>query len=255
MKNRLYLAAVATVVLVGSAQLLLAFPQQVVQAQDDACSSTYLMTEKQKAHSRIYKEYKLGPEKNLCRLAETSPEPVLVEVGGLRELPALSPIAQGYPDWFLRIFAHEADAVVVGVVKSSSSALVEDGSFIFTDVQLAVQEVIKDNSAAPISRNTEITVTRPGGTMMLKGKEVRAADVEFDAFQVNARYLLFLTYIPESGGYRAFSERSFQLLPRIVAKVTRKPALVLPQSHNDPEAFLNEVRAAVATSATWKDGQ
>lgn len=244
----------ATLVLV-STRCSRAFPRQVAQPEDDPCSATYRMTEKQKAHSRIYKEYKQGPDKNLCRLVEGSPAPLLVQVAGLRELPALSPTPHGYPNWLLRIFAHEADAVVVGVVKSKSSALTEDGSFIFTDAQVEVQEVIKDNLAAPIPRNTEITVTRPGGTIMLKGKEVRAADVEFDPFQVNGRYVLFLTFIPETGGYRAFSERSFQLLPGIVVKVTRKTAFVLPQSHYDPEAFVNEVRAAVVSAATWRDGQ
>lgn len=252
MKNsmRLYLAAILAL---ASARCLGAFPQQT--SQDDPCSAKYRMTEKQKTHSRVHREYKLGPEKNLCRLVEASPAPVLVEVGGLRELPAMDPTPQGYPDWFLRIFAHEADAMVVGVVKSSSTALVEDGSFVFTDVQVEVEEVIKDNVATPIPRNSEITVTRPGGIIILKGKEVRATDVEFDSFQVNGRYVLFLTFIPESGGYRVFSERSFQLLPRIVTKVTRKSALVLPPSHNDPEAFLREVRAAVVSAAAWRGGQ
>lgn len=253
MKNGMRLCLALIIALMGSAPCLRAYPQQV--AQDDPCSATYHMTEKLRADSRVHKEYGLGPEKNLCRLVEGSPAPVLVEVGGLRELPAMSPTSQGYPNWFLRIFAHEADAVIVGVVKSSSSALIEDGSFIFTDAQVEVQEVIKDNLAAPIPRNTEITVTRPGGTIILKGKEVRAVDVEFDAFQVNGRYVLFLTFIHESGSYRAFSERSFQLLPRIATKVTRKPALVLPQSHNDPQAFVNEVRAAVVSAATWRDGR
>ena len=247
-KTRLYIAVI--LVFVSQRQ---AFSQQV--AQDDPCSATYRMTERQKVHSRVHRQYELGPEKNLCRLVEVSPAPLLVEAGGLRELPPPPPTPQGYPDWFLRIFAHEADAVVVGVVKSSSSALVEDGSFIFTDVQLEVQEVIKDNLGAPIPPNTEITVTRPGGTIRLKGKKVRAADVEFNTFQVKGRYLLFLTFIPDSGSYRAFSERSFQLLPRRVVKVTPKLALVLPQSYNDPQAFVDEVRAAVASAAAWRDGK
>jgi hypothetical protein len=213
------------------------------------------MTERQKLHGTLHKEYLLGSTKNLCRLAANAREPIVVTAGGVRELPALSPTPQGYPDRFLSVFAHEADAVVVGVARSSSSALVEDGSFIFTDVQVEVQEVLKDNPAAHIGPAMEITVTRPGGRLVLKGKQVRAEDADFKPFNEGGRYLLFLQFIRESGAYRAFSERSFELVPGGVAKLTGNTGLVLPQSHSDPEAFLNEIRAAVVLAATWGTGQ
>jgi hypothetical protein len=209
------------------------------------------MTERQKLHGTLHKEYLLGSTKNLCRLAANAREPIVVTAGGVRELPALSPTPQGYPDRFLSVFAHEADAVVVGVARSSSSALVEDGSFIFTDVQVEVQEVLKDNPAAHIGPAMEITVTRPGGRLVLKGKQVRAEDADFKPFNEGGRYLLFLQFIRESGAYRAFSERSFELVPGGVAKLTGNTGLVLPQR---PRSFSERDTSCGGSCCDMGDG-
>lgn len=51
---------------------------------------------------------------------------------------------------------------VVGEVKSKSSQLTEDQDFIFTDYEIQVEEVIKNNTSDSIAPNTEITVSNPG---------------------------------------------------------------------------------------------
>lgn len=224
-------------------------PAQNATPEQDACSAQAEPTEKQRLHGKIHKEYQTG--RDLCEQAAVATGDFTVQSTGLRELPAVPPNPQGYPDWFLRVFAYDADAVVVGVMKSKSSALVEDRSFIFSDFQMEVQEVLKDSTAAHILPNTEITVTRPGGTLELKGKVVRAIDVDFKPFEIAGRYLLFLHFIPDTGAYRAFSEQSFELSDRGAAKLTGNAGLVLPESRHDAKTFIDEVRAAVANAASW----
>ncbi len=116
----------------------------------------------------------------------------------------------------------------------------------FTDFRINVLEVIKDNAKAPIGIGSDITVTRPGGTLEIAGKEVRAVDDSFKPFQLGGQYVLFLEYIPATGAYRAYADQSFQLLPDGgIAKLTTSQAIKLAESRGDAQRFLNEVRAAV----------
>ncbi len=118
-----------------------------------------------------------------------------------------------YPDPYLQSIAQGADAVLVGVLKGKASFLTKDRDFIFTDFQMEVEEVIKNNPAAPLSLGSEITVTRPGGTLEISGREVRAVVGSFKPFQLGGKYVLFLEYVRTTGAYCAHAEESFQLLP------------------------------------------
>ncbi|HXE75919.1 MAG TPA: hypothetical protein VNN18_09835 [Candidatus Xenobia bacterium] len=205
-----------------------------------------------KRHSTLYKGYQTG--KNLKQLAASGSGEIEVSatvfpgiMGGQDEDPR-----HLYPHWYLRLLGSEADAVVVGTRKHSSSSLTEGEDFIFSDFEMLVEEVIKNNPAAPIPLGSTIIVTRPGGAMRISGRVVRAVDGRFEPFKLRHRYVLFVKFVPQTGAYRAFADWSFELRDSGPLRGARVLAPQPPWGHlesaKDPEAFLTEVRFAVADS-------
>ncbi len=199
---------------------------------------------RQKEHAKLY-HYRTG--KNLPQLAATGTGDIVVEAAQYPGLWGLSPGPHpSYPHPFLVDVAARADAVVVGVTESSSSSLTEDQDFIFTDWRMTVEQVLKDNPSAPIGVNTQIVVTRPGGTLVISGRNVRAIETMFSSFQAGGRYLLFLYSVPTTGSYRAFNDQSFELLQTGVRKLKPGSLHIELKTRQDPQALLAEVRAAIA---------
>lgn len=113
---------------------------------------------------------------------------------------------------FIKAVACEADAVVVGEVRGKvSSQFTEGGRFIFTDFEMTVESVIKNNPSAPLGAGAAVVISRPGGELRLGDKTIRAVDESFKPFNAGGRYVFFLRYIPSAGSYQAFSNGSFQL--------------------------------------------
>jgi hypothetical protein len=101
-----------------------------------------VMSEKQKKHSKIFKGYDLAAKgkKLRDRVAEEGDVNIYWLVGDKR-LPEFFNLNN-----YLQEFARKADAIVVGVVRSKSSQLIEQGSYIFTDYELTIEDVFKNNS-------------------------------------------------------------------------------------------------------------
>lgn len=138
-----------------------------------------------------------------------------------------------------------ADAILLGSFKSKSSQLNADQSFIFTDYEMAVEEVIKDTPAAPALSGGVVTVTREGGEVRLNGKVIRARSGDFKPAQVGKRYLLFLRFLPETNSYLAYTNGSFQLDGDKVSSLggmSREE--LLDGGSKSLATFLDEVRAA-----------
>jgi hypothetical protein len=196
-------------------------------------------TRKQKEHSKLYKEYDTGPKlqdlaaKGTGDLVVADDTPIQVDFGIARPP-------------FLKGITCDADAIVVGVLNSQhTSHLTEGGSFIFTDYELTVKDVVKDNAAASIQPGRAITITRSGGEVQINGRTVRAIDDSFKPFKVGERYVLFLRFISATGAYRASGSGSFQLRDDRVTKlgdaITQWGTV-----RDDASAFIAEVRAEMA---------
>ena len=134
-----------------------------------------VITEKQKEHSKLYKDYKTG--KKLRDLTIEIGDVTLKRKVGLY---GGDPSAAPYNfQTFLQDQARNAEAVIVGRVTVSTPQLTEDEDYIFTDYDLVVEEVLKDNPAAPIQTNSNLTLTRPGGLVRLNAHIVEAIDESF----------------------------------------------------------------------------
>jgi len=147
------------------------------------------------------------------------------------------------PEHFFGGLARGSDAVVRGRVIKKSSQTTVDGYFLFTDYEIRVDEVFRDNPLAPIGLGTTITVTRPGGKIIMNGVVIKVVDHHFDPLPVNGNeVVLFLKFVPETASYQAAGDsHSFELLDSSVRALNEDdvPAGVLER----PEALLKAIRA------------
>lgn len=104
-------------------------------------------------------------------------------------------------DFFAKI-AQLSDLIIRGKVIKKTSQVTENDGFLYTDYDVSVQEVIKDNSAASVSHDSVITVAGPGGKVLLDEVVVIAIDENLLPLPINDHdVVLFLKYIPETGAY------------------------------------------------------
>jgi hypothetical protein len=105
------------------------------------------------------------------------------------------------PIKFLMNLSCKSDAVVVGSIESKAAHLIEGETFIYTQYEFRVEDVIKDNSALPITVNENIQVTRPGGLIKINDQLIQAEDQKYALLEANKKYLLFLKFVPAAKGY------------------------------------------------------
>jgi len=165
-------------------------------------------------------------------------------------MPVLTPFAPTFNlQSYLKDQACATDAIVVGEVKSQSSRLTTDETFILTDNELSVREIIKDNPAAPLKLNSSITVARTGGSVKLNGHTVKATDDNVYPLESGKRYLLFLTFLPDTNTYVA-SNFSLQLQDNRISKLTSAPQPKELDNGSDAATVLAQVRLAASAACS-----
>lgn len=159
------------------------------------------MTEKQKTHSQLYdKKYDLPQKLDLPDPKNKHQSEALTAIGTPMEVFSDTDPLPTVTDVF-RNLSCSADVIVVGTVSGKTSQLMNSRQFVFTEYDFVVNEVLKDNRAAPIVLNQPITVVRPGGTVEIDGRIVRAVDDSFRPLLTDNSYLLFLKYLPKTKSY------------------------------------------------------
>lgn len=230
--------------------------QNASAAQDDPTPvQRGRLTQRQKEHGKLFKNKGMGNVYDLVqkRAAEGDTEEILIE--SLPGMPELSQAGEAASDRLVTSAA-QADAVVIGTVSGKTSQLNEAETFVFTDYDVNVFEVLKNNSAAPVGPSGTVTVTRVGGTIQLEGHVVRAVDRTAKPLQVGEKYLLFLRYLPTTGAYLASDgPSSFKLEGDKVVTLTEDPRYSDFQKGKGVSSFVNAVQAAVAASNEGRVGR
>jgi len=202
-----------------------------------------VLTETQRIHSKLYSHYlKLGSNRTISGLvAQATGKSKIVETGVLVGMTEVL-TEPATPENYFGELTELSDAVVRGRVIRSVAQLTEDDAFVFTDYDVAATEVLKSNPSAPIHRGTTLTVTRPGGKVLLNGIIVKARDDAFAPLPLNNHdVVLFLKFIPETGAYRATrATGTFELDGQILRPLTEVgfPPGVL----RDADSFLQTAR-------------
>jgi hypothetical protein len=247
-------ASLAVVVVVGlvTAQMtrrterrLVSQIQRQQHMRDDATPiQDGVATDKQKKHARLFKGYSDVTRGRKIRdlVTERGDVDVRREVGDV-----MVPASLNLND-YLQNLTCKADAALIGVVKSKSSQITEDGTFIFTDYELTAEDVLKNNAASAIQPNSDITVTRIGGAVKINGHTARATDFSQRPLQVGERYVLFLRFVPDTGAYMYLSnwgDDSFQIRGSKISQVSATPLPLGTGRTTDLTLFINETRNAV----------
>jgi hypothetical protein len=158
--------------------------------------------------------------------------------------------ASDYPPTRLVEWSCYTDAAVVATALVGGSHMTDNGSFVYTEWKFKVKEVLQDNPKAPIGAT--ITVVRAGGELLVNGRKVIGEEQNFPAFTPGTNYMMFLTYIPETGAYKANGLRSFD-----VSGDTLPAGKRVPYGNHDysvsvkSEDLLRDTRAAVAKANGW----
>ena len=201
-----------------------------------------IMTRKQREHSKLYKSSSHGRRKLRDYpdgIEKILPPPWYEDSDGN---------APTSTEELLKAVVCNADAVVVGVINSKSSQFTADGNSIFTDYDMTVEEVLKDNPNAHIELSSNLVITRHGGAIELNGKIFRVLDQSFMPLAVGGKYLLSVRFIPGTGAYQALnSESSFELKQNNVSRLTRRPSYYPFSYEDNPHAFVAQVRTAIGS--------
>ena len=154
---------------------------------------------------------------------------------------------------FLSDLSCKADAVFVGLVKSKSAHLTEDETFVYTEYEFFVEDVLKNNSLSPVEVNNSVQVTRPGGLIKLDNQVIRVEDKSYEPLQLEKKYLLFLHFIPSANGYIVSDVKGDFLFEKNSVKNLSKFALPEGlESNNDSQKLLSGVRSSVLTGCEQK---
>lgn len=244
MKSILLLAAlpIAALGLAASTKSVITTITHPVLQEEPSRVQRGVTTARQREHSKLFKQY--GDHGNLINLAQDE------DVEIWREVP-LGGGVPGSAPFNLRSFLQEnvcdADAIVQASVQSKSSQLTTDEDYVFTDYQLVVGEILKDNLAHTIgSSEQQITLTRSGGFVSVNGHNIKAVDRVFKPLEMGKQYLLFLKFIPETLTYRSLNSRTGFLLERgQMFKLTDEGLPKELENGSNAESFLATIRSVV----------
>lgn len=203
-----------------------------------------VMTEKQRKHSKIFKRFEgsTGGRKLRDLAAER------------RDVYVVNMVADGKVikdfdlNTYLKRLTCRSNAVVIGTVTSKSSQLIDEGTFTFTDYEIVVNDILKNNAGAPFEVNQTLTYTSPGGSVELNGKVIGAVDFRSEPLQLGERYLFYLNFLPETGSYKGFSNDidgdTFLIKRGVATQASKKPLPLGSKRNTDAEQFLDAVRIA-----------
>jgi hypothetical protein len=212
------------------------------------------LTPRQREHGKLFKYKGVGNVYGLIQKMADEGDGGEINVESLPGTPELSQSGEAAtPSDLLATNAAQADAVVIGIVSGKTSQLNEAETFVFTDYGLNVVEVLKNNESAPISGNSAITVTRPGGAVQVEGHVVRAIDRTAKPLKVGEKYLLFLRFLPATNAYLASEgPSSFKLEGGKVLTLTEDPRYADFQKGRDEVSLIDDLHAAVSSSGERK---
>jgi hypothetical protein len=147
---------------------------------------------------------------------------------------------------FLQFLVCTSDAVVIGSTKSKTAKLTEDESWVYTEYDFLVKEVLKRNPSASLGKNENIQISRSGGLVKLDGYVFRVENTAIQQLKKDKDYLLFLNYVPEANGYIANNSfGDFVLEDDRLVSLSKAPLPKKIKTDNDYQTITNDIRSSV----------
>jgi hypothetical protein len=231
-----------------------------VQNEEATLVQTGQVTEKGREYSKLYKKkysyrngYKLS-ELSAAAKREGNGQEIGVAIGE----PLIPTVGTSFPakgndtsKQFLGKISCKADAVVLGTVVSKTAHLTEDETFVYTEYEFLIKEVLKNNPASVINDNSRIQFTRPGGLIKLDNQLIRVEDRSYAPLQNKKDYLLFLKFIPKANGYMVSDVNGDFVLENKSFKQLRKTIFSEElENISDSQVFLGNIKNVVSAGCS-----
>lgn len=200
------------------------------------------MTPKLEFHSRRFPDYaRICARQTLLSAMRKSPGE---DIRRTHTIGLHSDEEPEYAQDVLRELLSQSDTVLRGRVVGKQSQLTDDLCWVFTDYEVRINEVLKNNRAAPVDAGGLVTVTKPGGSVIIDSTLVVTLDeAVLPLPRGKSEVLLFLKYIPETGSYESVPGfASFEL-----NTATMKPLCARPAPRSLPTDRLLFERMLVST--------
>lgn len=144
-----------------------------------------VMTEKQRKNSKLYKghpkiENLISKEKDVQMIIG---EPYPINKFGGVSLPS--------QETYLQDIICKTNTIVVAKVKNKNSQISEDKKSVFTDYELEIKDIIKNNSSLDLKSDSTITLTRSGGAVKINGHVITISDKSYKRLNLEKDYLFF----------------------------------------------------------------
>lgn len=239
-----FIAGLALLLVVGAAGFQLQSDLEKKKYQAELLDATpvqfRVLTERQRIHSKLYSNYRQRTKTTMSEfVAQAKSKMIGIELHvGLDELLT----EPETPESYFGKLVDASDAVIRGRVANKVSQITEDDAFIFTDYDVEVKQVLKNNATSPVNTGTTITVTHPGGKIVVNGIIVNVKDDYFTPLPINNDIVLFLKFVSETGAYKLTRHTgSFELDGKVLHPLTEVhfPPGVL----QDGDSFLRTVGA------------
>lgn len=209
---------------------------------DATPADSFVLTDQQRIHSNLHTYYRqVRGDKTISGLTELATN--YSKIIETRIHVGLGPVLEPEtPEHYFGELSQASQAVIQGKVRDRVSYITEDDGFILTDYQIVVTEVLKNNEVRPIDPGTIITVTHPGGKVLLSGIIIKAVDDSFEPLPASSELVLFLQYIPETATYKATRNTgSFEVTDQTFKPLTK--STFPPGVLRGKDSFMQTVRA------------
>ena len=159
--------------------------------------------------------------------------------------------------------AFEADSIIIGVVVNKTSFINESDDFIFTNYEIKITDILKNNVFS-IGKKNKLSVLMPGGIVLLNGCLVKAIDDHYLPLYRGLKYALFLKYNRQAKIYTPLNSKSCYVMGSDKVKKLTKENFPLEKAFHqkygmsnskdakpdsiDSEQFLSLINSAIIAS-------
>ncbi len=192
---------------------------------------------KHRSHGKLY-----GTEKGFRDLVDWAQKQERIELHVETPMPFFSGEPAPSLEQFVAGMLCRSDAVLQGQVLSKASFLTENREWVFTDYEFKIEEVLNVRPGISVEPESIVTVTRTGGELRIGKSVIRVSNASYKPLQIGSTYLLFLTYLPDTGSFTSrLSRAAFLVQGRDAVALTSEAT---PAEQPDATALREAVRSA-----------
>lgn len=157
-----------------------------------------------------------------------------------------------WPPQFPALPVAQSDAVVIGEVTDAKAYVTDDKSTVYSEFNVRIIKVLKNDNQVPLSPGVSIVAERPGGRVRYSSGHIsRFSLTGFGMPRVMREYVLFLTRNDEEGTYHlvtGYELRNGRIFP--LDKTTSSETDFDAYIDMDEAAFFNQLNTAIAVSSS-----